>query len=1212
MPLKILLVDDGAQDRRAIVELLGQEAALSKYALQFVEAGDGAEGLEKFKQELPDLVVTDLLMPRADGFHLCHGVRELEAGKEIPIIVLSAVYKDLAVSQRLRDSFGADLLAKPLQTRRFVSKVLEALKRHAERFPGKEDSWRASAGPPQPPEPVAAAEGLDLRGIDEELSPPEAPGVASPIRKLSSHPALTPVDLSREVSGRLEERPLAWFLVRAAAAGATGSLKLARGKVRKVVNILEGKPIWVESNLRNETLGAYLVSRGVLEEEALGRAMRQARTTSRKLGETLVAMGLLDERAVLGALSGQVRLKLLGALRWPDGTFTWVPGDDFSGRVPLCPVGAVELSLSALRRFTRAEDLTASLVPRVDQSLRLTPLGEQYRSTIEAVFGSSMLRVVLSGISLREALGSDFDLPSLLVQAEALRMTGLAEFGPPRAAAPPEEAPIALELLPPSSEGEALSAAPLRATETPGAAPGAAVAEPEIVLVAEGETDAGLQATDLLKLRDLDPTRSRPQSSVIELSDIELVEPGKEEAPLHAEPDDSGVLNMPAVDDLEFEEPGGSAPGLPTATIRRRARAAAAAAEGEEPPARLKEFLLQTYLGIHDRSFYEILDVPSEATSGQIEEAYRDALHRFSKERFAAVNLGVETDKLAEVGAIVEQAHAVLADPSRRRTYDETLAQSEAKTMPAADAFGAELYFQEGQTRLRDRAFAEAVEALEQAVRANPGQADYHAFLGWALFLHRGRGESGAMAARPHLREAFRVAPDASQAHELAGHVERDARHWKEAAEHFSQALSHGAPRLDLFHLLRDILSRLESYDELEQEYRRLIFRLRDTDPLKTVSLWVDLAYLYLQRLGRPSDARVAVQVAAKLSPGDPQIQAALDAMGSEEAQDWRKIAEGHRQRLRADPENLAPLHDVVVLHLAGNRPDHALTAAIFLVHHGMATDKERQVVEQHLSREFVRAARPLAASELEALRSVEGRSDWVEALALLSSTLSTFAPVTLESLGSSESEVVLALALAYPVSSVFPYVCQQIGMAPVKMYASRTLGLNAMPVAGHDPAIVAGQDLLDSDDEPLAAFLLARALAAVDGGRRHLMSREIGDLKDAVLAALTHFKPEMKIADPEGRVAQLRATLSSSSTDHERLGHLIRGLAAEKKVNLSEWRRLVRRSSARVALTVCGNLRAALRAVQEEPDVTRDLLDFALDDSYQELRRSLGMSVTG
>lgn len=79
----MLVVDDEPVTRRTLREELEPRGFL------VVEAADGEEAWERFQKELPDLVVTDLRMPRADGVALVRRIRR-EAKSWVPVVVITS------------------------------------------------------------------------------------------------------------------------------------------------------------------------------------------------------------------------------------------------------------------------------------------------------------------------------------------------------------------------------------------------------------------------------------------------------------------------------------------------------------------------------------------------------------------------------------------------------------------------------------------------------------------------------------------------------------------------------------------------------------------------------------------------------------------------------------------------------------------------------------------------------------------------------------------------------------------------------------------------------------------------------------------------------------------------------------------------------------------------------------------------------------------
>ena len=83
---KILVVDDDVN----ICELL--RLYLTKEGYQVTIANDGEEGLDKFNQVKPDMVLLDVMMPRMDGLEVCRRIRKLG---NTPVMMLTAKARPL-------------------------------------------------------------------------------------------------------------------------------------------------------------------------------------------------------------------------------------------------------------------------------------------------------------------------------------------------------------------------------------------------------------------------------------------------------------------------------------------------------------------------------------------------------------------------------------------------------------------------------------------------------------------------------------------------------------------------------------------------------------------------------------------------------------------------------------------------------------------------------------------------------------------------------------------------------------------------------------------------------------------------------------------------------------------------------------------------------------------------------------------------------------
>ncbi len=138
--LKILIVDDETVVRRGV--MLGVDWGQIGCAI-VGEAANGEEGLALAKEHRPDLIITDIRMPKMDGIQMMNAIRE--QGFNTHVIVLTA-YSDFSYAQSALKLGADDYLLKPFRDQELLSAVMKILqKEKAREFPSPDAVLPAAA-----------------------------------------------------------------------------------------------------------------------------------------------------------------------------------------------------------------------------------------------------------------------------------------------------------------------------------------------------------------------------------------------------------------------------------------------------------------------------------------------------------------------------------------------------------------------------------------------------------------------------------------------------------------------------------------------------------------------------------------------------------------------------------------------------------------------------------------------------------------------------------------------------------------------------------------------------------------------------------------------------------------------------------------------------------------------------------------------------------
>lgn len=120
MASKILIADD----TMTVLDYL--ELVFEKEGFEIIRAGSGRQAIEKAKEQKPDLLLVDVMMPDVDGFDVCRALRSDPATSHLPILLYSAVVGE-EVRARARAAGADEFLGKSLHHAELVNRVRDWL-----------------------------------------------------------------------------------------------------------------------------------------------------------------------------------------------------------------------------------------------------------------------------------------------------------------------------------------------------------------------------------------------------------------------------------------------------------------------------------------------------------------------------------------------------------------------------------------------------------------------------------------------------------------------------------------------------------------------------------------------------------------------------------------------------------------------------------------------------------------------------------------------------------------------------------------------------------------------------------------------------------------------------------------------------------------------------------------------------------------------------
>ncbi len=296
---------------------------VSSLGLDTVGAFDGEEALQLFEREQPSLCLVDLLLPGINGFEVCRRLKALSRGRKVPVIIMSAVYRNVEHLERDLKRYQADdFIHKPFS----MEALHELLTDHL-------------------PEREALHPDLSSQ---RDLSGPELLQ-----ENMARH---MKVELGAGERGNLADIDFASLLFKIFSEELTGRLTIRHLEMLREIHFWRGAPVYAFSNSVDDALGTLLAKRGLLSMEVVHDVLLGAEHSGR-LGQELVRRGLITEQELSSALQEQIRQRILACFGMTEGAYRFERGESVVERDAGAQFNALGLLRDGVSRFTSTNRL---------------------------------------------------------------------------------------------------------------------------------------------------------------------------------------------------------------------------------------------------------------------------------------------------------------------------------------------------------------------------------------------------------------------------------------------------------------------------------------------------------------------------------------------------------------------------------------------------------------------------------------------------------------------------------------------------------------------------------------------------------------------------------------------------------------------------------------------------------------------------------------
>jgi len=235
-------------------------------------------------------------------------------------------------------------------------------------------------------------------------------------------------DLGMRDHGHVDEVGLIELFVSLDMRGESGALRLYRGTARRVIHLIDGRPVYAESSLLSENFGRYLFALGLIDESDYHRARVIQDRDGVRQGEAFVRMGAIAEEDLDDLLRQQIRAKIVNAFVPGVTGYVFDGFDTWSAPPAMHEFNTFEIIASATARTASQEQLETRWAELEDRRIVTQQLGLRLVEQVRDALDPTVWERLEAGCTVSRLFGDDPParaLRSRISIVDALLTTGV-------------------------------------------------------------------------------------------------------------------------------------------------------------------------------------------------------------------------------------------------------------------------------------------------------------------------------------------------------------------------------------------------------------------------------------------------------------------------------------------------------------------------------------------------------------------------------------------------------------------------------------------------------------------------------------------------------------------------------------------------------------------------------------------------------------------